>query len=678
MAGKRQHYIPRFLQRGFLAERTDDAERTWLHRRGSAARLVTIRDVGVGEFFYSKLSGAGDETLDDLITSIEGNILVDLQKIRQAPWGQAIDPTAPARITTHLTFRTAHIRSIFQQGTAQILNRVSALFADSDQLREFMELDSVGMGRALSAIDEELNSSPLGELLPRPLARRVMAFYFRESFNEFHTSHMPMVDDAINMLVKTLPATVRNAHNNALKTAKATQWETELAQLSWRTCSVVGAILPDCIALAQSSTGSLIPLTLREHQIPDTIILPIAHNLLLIGSKGDPVEFEIDKINAASAACSDSFFIASNSCESADLASLIGRRSSMSIQETIAKAMAEVLPHHSRQTSGTTALFVPTKQSSEFNFSLTCHGFCDQETANKLGEIMQAITQEMSRDLPLSQLDGMTFAEDYAVALENLDRGDPTLQPDKTRPRTYGQTISKCVHVIRNGNRKEHLVFDASVAQGLLDANDVTNVWALHVVVSMLANIAHSEWYEQRLLVTPDAPLDIVSNRLHVASATSPGMYFAAKTSAFADINAGERFAALCLDSLLSAQQAIRSARQVYLVNHGMDQLLDVALLHISFFLGHVAEWLGHRDGMPEQEAFPGSTFSEELKAQGLGDWLELFGRDLQRLYEADDQFTVENIIALSRHVERILWTMGMFPWPTEDGGLYVTLGPII
>ncbi len=606
MAGKRQHYIPRFVQRGFLAECTDDAERTWLHRRGSAARLVGIRDVGVGEFFYSKLSVTGDETLDDLITSIEGDILADLQKIRQAPQGHVVDPTVPARITAHLTLRTAHVRSIFQQGAAQVLDQVSALFADSDQLRELMELDSVSMGRALSAIDQELSSSPLGELLPRPLTRRLMAFYIRESFNEVYASQMPMIAEVVAKLVKALPSTIRDSHNIALKTAKTTQWEKDLAELSWRTYSVVGAILPDCIALAQCGAGSLTPLTLREHQIPDTIIFPIAHNLLLVGSRGEPTELEIGKVNAASAACSDSFFIARSSCNSAELSNQIGQRCSNAIERAITDAMEEVRPRDSLQSCGTTALFVPTKQSSKFNFSLTCHGFFDKETVNKLGDVMQVVTQEMSRDLPLSQLDGMTFAADYAAALENLDRGDPALPSDKTRPRNYGQAIAKCVHIMRDGIRKEHLVFDACVAQGLLNINDESRAWALYVIVSMLANIAHSERYEQRLFATPVVPPDIVSNRLYIASSTCPGMYFAAKTSAFADINAGERFATLCLDSLLSAQQAIRGARQAYLVNQEMDQLLDVALLHISFFLGHAAEWLGHRDGIPAQESFPG------------------------------------------------------------------------
>ncbi len=679
MAGKRQHYIPRFLQRGFLAEQTGEAERTWLHRRGTAARLVGIKDVGVGEFFYSKLGPADEERLDDLITSIEWDIHTSLQELQRAPRGPIADSRIPARVTTHLTLRTAHVRSTFLQGAEQLLDQLSVIISDSDQLRKLMGIDSVGMSLPLSAIEEELNSSPLGELFPRPFAKRALAFSLRESFNEFYSFQMPVVADAFTKLINALPAMTRDGHNKALRISQESKWEADLAQLSWRTYSVEGAILPDCIALAQSGSDSITALTLREEKIPNIIILPIAHDLLLVGSKEEIKEINIEKINAASAACSDSFFIARNSYNSTDFASLIGQRCSLSIKKVVAEAISEVRQRDSSQSIARTGMdpVVSANHSSSFSFSLTCQGFADSETATKLGNVMRGIAKEMSRDLPLSNLDGITFAADYAAALESLDRGDPALLADRTRPRNYGQAIAKCVHVIRDGKRKEHIVLSAVVARALFDTEDENNAWALHVVVGMLANVAHSALYEQGLPSMSDIQFDIVSGRLHVASSSCPGMYFSAKTSAFADNGAGERFATLFLDSLSSAQQAIQCAKQTYLVDLAMDQLLDVALTHISSVLDHAAEWLGHRDGLPSQESFPGSSLPENLKNQGLRDWIELFGRDLRRLYDADDQFTIESILALSQHVERLLWTVGMFPWPTEEGDLYVSLAPV-
>ncbi|MDC3742210.1 hypothetical protein KDL21_14335 [Pseudomonas syringae pv. syringae] len=534
------------------------------------------------------------------------------------------------------------------------------------------------MSLPLAAIEEELNSYPLGELLPRPFVKRALAFSLRESFNEFYSFQMPVIDEAFTKIIRALPAMTRDGHNKALRISQESKWEAYLAQLSWRTYSVEGAILPDCIALAQSGSDSLTALTFREEKIPDIVILPIAHDLLLVGSKEKIEVINIEDINAASAACSDSFFIARNSCDSTELASLIGQRCSLSIKKIVAKAIAEVKGRESSHSIARTGdLVVSANHASSFSFSLTCQGFTDSDTANKLGSVMRGIVQEMSRDLPLSHLDGITFAADYVAALESLDRGDPALLADRTRPRNYGQAIAKCVHIIRDGKRKEHIVLSAVIARALLDTEFESNAWALHVVIGMLANVAHSALYEQGLPSMSDIQFDIVSRRLHVASSSCPGMYFSAKASAFADSDAGERFATLFLDSLSSAQQAIQCAKQTYLVDLAMDQLLDVALMHISSVLDHAAEWLGHRDGLPAQESFLGSSLPEDLKNQGLRNWLELFGRDLRRLYDTDDQFTIESILALSQHVERLLWTVGMCPWPTEEGDLYVSLTPM-
>jgi hypothetical protein len=101
---------------------------------------------------------------------------------------------------------------------------------------------------------------------------------------------------------------------------------------------------------------------------------------------------------------------------------------------------------------------------------------------------------------------------------------------------------------------------------------------------------------------------------------------------------------------------------------------LEVALPKIAFVLEHAAQWLGHRDGLPSQDEFPGMSLVEDLKVFDLYDWLELFGRDLQLLYATDDRFSVESIFALGRHAERLLWTVQICPWPTPDGGTYVTI----
>ena len=97
MAGKRQHYVPRLLQRGFLHDHAEGAERTWLHRRGVNARLVGTRDVGVEDWFYSRTSPDDQSTLDGLITDVEGDLSATVNGMRGTLPREVVDPSVAAR-----------------------------------------------------------------------------------------------------------------------------------------------------------------------------------------------------------------------------------------------------------------------------------------------------------------------------------------------------------------------------------------------------------------------------------------------------------------------------------------------------------------------------------------------------------------------------------------------------
>jgi hypothetical protein len=151
-------------------------------------------------------------------------------------------------------------------------------------------------------------------------------------------------------------------------------------------------------------------------------------------------------------------------------------------------------------------------------------------------------------------------------------------------------------------------------------------------------------------------------------------MYYAARRSAFADPDAGQRYAALTLDSYKSAREVVHTARLAYRIDNDLDALMRVALPRISFVLEHAAQWLGHRDGLPDPSTCLDSQIRDGLKDAELDRWLELFGRDLCRLYDGEGGFTAENIFALGKHAERLLWTVQICPWPTDEGGVYISV----
>lgn len=680
MAGKRQHYIPRFLQRGFLDDPDHKAERTWLHRRNAQnALLVGIKDIGVGENFYSKLRADGVKTLDDLITETEAELLGDFSALKRTLVDEPIDPQVAAHLTAHLMLRTAHLRSIFEQGAAQTFEAAIPLFTDPDLARAQIDVDKLGDATKFKAmIEEALQALPLDSLsIPRPLAQRMLSFIARENFDSFYKESGQMVTQLLTDLSAKISILVRDAHNKVLETTQQTNWEENLAKLSWCTKQVVGAVLPDCVVLAREIGQDFTPLLLSDRKKIDLVIFPIAHNKLLIGWSGTKSSVDVQALNAASAACSDSFFISHRADDGRALSHLIGQRSANVINSSVSKALLGL-----RQNTGDVEIsransepdIKETENIGTTSFPLIFIGFGNSEMAMRLGDVIKTIVHETGHGVPIYALDGITFALDYPTALAGLDRGDKTVQIIASQPRDYGRPVAKVVQVLREGVPKAHIIIDAGIADWMLSDNDDNRAFAIHLLLTMLAELVHTTRYEVQLKGSSLVPPDEISKMLFSSVSTVPSSYFCAKRSAFADPNAGERYATLVKDSLAAAQEAITTARLAYRTNHDMEALLNVALPRISFVLTHIAEWLGHREGLSAHDSFPGSSLPNDLELFELHRWLELFDRDLRNLYNVDGQFSPEQIFALSNHVERLLWTVQICPWPTEDGSPYVSV----
>jgi len=68
MAGRRQHYVPQFLQRGFCIDSDVNSSQCWVFRYEKEPFRCSTKNVGVSKDFYSTQD---DTALDDLITEKE-------------------------------------------------------------------------------------------------------------------------------------------------------------------------------------------------------------------------------------------------------------------------------------------------------------------------------------------------------------------------------------------------------------------------------------------------------------------------------------------------------------------------------------------------------------------------------------------------------------------------------
>ena len=123
MSGKRQHFIPRFLQSGFTSHTKGDESFTWVYRKGTEPFNTNIKNTGVEGKFYSAKDGS---EVDSLITDAESKFSELIYNLRSGSLNPSKNKKSIAELIAHLEARTRHIRQNF-------LIASSILFASSEK-----------------------------------------------------------------------------------------------------------------------------------------------------------------------------------------------------------------------------------------------------------------------------------------------------------------------------------------------------------------------------------------------------------------------------------------------------------------------------------------------------------------------------------------------------------------
>lgn len=666
MAGKRQHYIPRLLQRGFLHSASDKAELTWLHRRGFNARLVGIRDVGVEEWFYSRKSYGGKQTLDDVITELEHDLAASVESLRASVPGNSVDGEEAARTIVHLVMRTAHLRRVISDGMTSLTKEIETLFTDPVRLGAMIGLNSPALAAVVSDSIREsaLERAPAG--IPAAFAERLVAFALRELGDRLIEQAVVMLGPIFPQLYSGLAGKVRDAHNSILATSpESNAWVKALAAFEWTLLAGVDIILPDAVALAREQEGNLMPFLFTRAADVGTVVMPISSDRVLVGQAAGYSRFNLAEFNSQAAASCEAFFIGAKPFDDHKLNALIGSAPANAMKDMISAAVREA------ETARSMTGLVPvqakpqTFTQQDFSYSVRLVDFGDEILLKEFADVLQGVVGALSRDLPLHDLDGFTLAHDYHAALATLDRGDPNFPPATSEALRYCSGVAKSVTVIRGGARKEHVVIEAGLAHMWLSPEAENRATGLYMLVKILAGIAHSTRYTSALeaTFTPDT----MGREFHLAVANAPADYWSARQAALIAPSQAEVYANLVIDSLAFTERLLSEENARIGENGDITSATMRALECATAVIGHAAEWLGHREGLGEDQPSVGSDLPERLRARGLDRWIELFGRDLAACYSPDGALNLEVVAGLSLHVERLFWSFGIYCWPEED-----------
>jgi hypothetical protein len=693
MSGRKQHNIPKSLLRGFeIHPRSGRIPKVWLFRKGQLPCINSAEDAAAERHFYSEPTADGSETLDDRITSYENRRFSRLlSSLRALTPGAAVDPREAAEVIAHLTARNAHLRATFRSTLTVLIAETGSFFADEANLRLLFGADAPSPNATVQElIDRAIPLRPLSGLtgIPSEVLCQIVFTLMKENFSTLYAEIGPAIRAHFDAFEKNARASVREGHNRALgKHLNPEKPAGILHTLSWITSDAPpgGVILPDCVALGfDVENQSALPYLMTANDRLGCVLMPLSERQLLIGQRPGISLPDLRSFNEAAASCSHDFFVsASNSLDRMSLLELIGEQS----RRFVADATSEILrgfraeylqvgadepaerasvtmPDVADSTADETAAEGPTAYSLDF---LHC---ADEATAAEIGSAVDAVVSEIGRLLPLSRLDGITFAKDYALALRDLDRGFPSVSSLVPTDDGAGAGVAMAPIVLRESTVKTRVVCQGSIGYALISRDDRARSLAIHVLVHQLAHVACVELVERAL---PGVSLGRINDeyeaKLYEQTGAAWAGYFAWRISAAFDPSLGESYRHMLSATVARAQETVPNARFTYRFDRDLGSLLETAISSAGAIIKYSACLLGYSDGLSVPPFEKKDPLADQLERAGLRGWFDSFHVDLKKVHECTGRWaSAQEFIALNRHVERVLWVFGLFPWRTPEG----------
>lgn len=686
MPGPWQHHIPGLLQRGFgIRTKSGRPKEIWVFTRDAAPEIQLITDTNADINFYSEPSTDEWTTLDGRITKYETPLADHVAAARAATPGQQFDADVAAEIVTHLAFRTQHVRELLQQGLQDIGQGIAGEFATSTATEHLLGLDSLAPSDVFKdSLLSEIRRTGLAHV-PESLALQIAFQLARENFDQFSPAVANHIAVLGGKLIENAGALIREAHNKALNQAmdKPGHAWVYLRSFVWTIeTAAKQVILPDCVALGIDRDRTARPLLLADRETLLAVVMPLSSRILLVGLKDATQPIDISDFNIHAAACSHRHYQASaNTPEIAQLGSLIGTRSSAVVESEVRQTLQEHFPHSrlaaaagdsDRERRSATEAGEPTNTDPPpLQYEISFAGCADQENAERIAAIVKHYITKLSAVMPLARLDGITFAGDYATAVRAIDRGVPGIPPIEPTS-ADGAGVARTIAVLRDGVVRGRVVMDAGIGYALLGDEASTGVWADYVVVYELALVSMIEVVDKTL---PNNLLRPIGNHhegwLFACVNSALDSYVAADFSAnFGNADEiAEHYRDRLVATLDRADTEVPKARRAYRQHADLEHLLKIAIPATRAILACAADFLGHCDALGRPPIAPTGPLASALERHGLTRWLPVFQADLRKLRQRLGQWeSFDEFLRFNRHVERVLWHFGIFPWQTPEG----------
>lgn len=193
-------------------------------------------------------------------------------------------------------------------------------------------------------VDEELANDPrfAATGLPREVLHKISFMAMKENFGRFVTNSLPSMQMALSYFASEAPSFMRTSQNKALSAGLAPDARTAaLCKFQWTVQQAPegGLVLPDCVALGVEDDSQPQPLIMSDLDKLDYVLMPLTPEKILVGSRTPEENLSLEQFNYDAAACSHDFFISNrDGPDRAELITLLGSRSRLTVEEAIGQA----------------------------------------------------------------------------------------------------------------------------------------------------------------------------------------------------------------------------------------------------------------------------------------------------------------------------------------------------
>ncbi|MEC5318737.1 DUF4238 domain-containing protein [Brenneria populi subsp. brevivirga] len=689
MSGKKQHYIPQTLLKGFITSQNGKRGQAWVYKNGNQPYLSSITDIAAKRFFYSDLSQGISKTLDDKITDYENRLGPLLYTLRATGNGQFADPFISAEVVAHLSLRGAYLREIFSFGINQFFESTALRLQDHDFIRNAIGVDKYGetslftneLDKQVTAIKDQLPPE-----LPIPLLKSILHHSMREQFSNFYEQIHPEINHELEKLTPVIPSKIAESHSNALNLGLAPDKRiANLSTLSWKVYTTqINLILPDCVAISIEKNGTISqPYLLNDVFNIDKIMLPLAQNKILVGqSRNDKTENSFNEFNIHAANCSTIFFIsAENTSDLIGLSETIGNSSLKNISTVVTETFNSIEPqcislnNEKNKTILKTVDFSAYAQNiKNFSFRITFKNCATQEQSERIAHSIKLVINELQLHNELMRLDEIIFAEDYISALHDVNLGYESSKTSDTIQVEGLTGIAKTITVIREGERKTCIVIRAWIGHALISETDSQVKTAAHILATMLSEVSFQELLESLLKrIGHEESYTLWESLFYSPMDGAIRAYYSSWNSAYIDPSITDSYKSVIINLLEHANKCISTERFSYGTHGDLDQLIHIITSILGDLLISIAKLIGHCDALDEPIYGDNDKLHEIFSNLNLCNWVSLYSRDLRHIFSSRENWScLKELTSLSTHMEFQLWRYLVFPWVTEEGEVRV------